>query len=76
MAIPVLFKLGFAESAGFFPLTYIEYASSNVAIVELLVDADGNAMLTGVMLSVDANGHGTLTGATLTLDAEGNAMVA
>ena len=76
MAIPVLFKFGYAESVASFPLSYIEYASSNVAVVELTVDVDGNAMLTGVSFVVDEHGRATLTGATLTVDQDGNALVA
>lgn len=72
-----LFKLVFVETANVFPIVFHEYISGVVSIpVEIIVDADGNATISGATLIVDSEGNAVLSGATLTVDADGNAMVA
>lgn len=71
------FKLVFAETSHVFPLVFLEYIGGEVIIpVSIIVDADGNATLTGATLTVDNEGNAMLAGATLTVDANGNALVA
>lgn len=71
------FRLDFMETSNVFPLVFLEYISGIVSIpVEIIVDAKGNATISGANLIVDSKGHSTLTGGTLTVDQYGNAMVA